>query len=147
MTGHASRRLRLPPSSPRRAVQGFALLGSLVATIILGLGASAAIRWSAVLMGHDRDQQVRFHALQRLHNALETGQPDNDGTSGPAGEDGATLPGGATVQLEITDRPPGLGGEPAAGRHRRLMAHWTDAKGVSRRLVVHTFWYPSPRTY
>ncbi len=128
--------------------RGSATLPVLVATLLMGLGSSAVLRWSAALVAHDADQQLRRQALVLMHDALETGSDPSatkPGTPTPGRQH--TQTDGTPLQVELRDRPAASDGGPAHGSYRTISATWTNRQGQRQHLNLHTYWYPSPRIY
>lgn len=102
----------------------------MLAALLLCTGAVTVIRWSALLLAGERDQNLRFEVLRALGGVLETG-----------------VAGDTPIRITVQDQRSGPAGDPAPGVYRSITATWAGPHGAPQRLSIHTFWHPSRRIY
>jgi hypothetical protein len=127
--------------------RGAALIVVLLSTLLLSAGAVAMIRWSAILLHAERDQNLRFEVLRTLIGVLDTGVWVH--RPGATGESAAVqaMAGNTMIRISVQDQRSGPAGNPAPGVYRSITATWEGPHGTPQHLVVHTFWHPSRRIY
>lgn len=107
-----------------------------MATLMVGLGTMACIRWTAQLLRHELELRQRTYALHLLHNAFE----------GDRGQGTVEQYGTRYMGAHETRHQPEAG-DPRTGAHELIEIRWLDLQGIVQSVRLRTYRTPPARLY